>query len=458
VKRTKVVATLGPSSQSEEILAAMTRAGLDVVRINTSYGTAHDHAAWIERVRAVAKHEGKALGILLDTRGPKVRVGPLPEPLALQPHAEVLLGGHGIPLTQPEVLEGLRPGDRVLLADGTLELAVIGRESSGVRARVVRGGTLVSGKGVNFPGTVVPISAIIEKDRVTLQLARDLEVEFVALSFVQRPEEVTEAKELVGPGPAVLAKVELAAAVERMKDLVAVADGAMVARGDLGVEIDPFQVPLVQKRLVDQCNAHAKPVIVATQMLKSMVDWPTPTRAEVADVAAAVWDGADAVMLSEETAVGKYPVEAVQAMAQAACAAETGEFPIRLPGLAPELVGEVPAAMAKAAVDIARQVRAQAIVCATVSGWTARLVASFRPCVPTVAVTPHAHVVRKLALVWGVTATEIPRVEDSEALVEEALRAARELGVVGSGQRVVFTAGLPFCTPGTTNLVRVVET
>ncbi len=456
MKRTKVVATLGPSSESEDVLAAMALAGLDVVRINTSYGTPDDHAAWIHKVRRVAEQVHKPLAVLLDTRGPKVRVAQLPSPLVLAPGQEVLLG-QDIPLTRPEVLRGLRPGDRVLLADGSLELVVLGPQADGTRARVVRGGTLIAGKGVNFPGAALPLSAITEQDRVTLALARDLAVDFVALSFVQRPEEVGEAKALVGPGTAVLAKIELAYAVQRMTDIVAAADGAMVARGDLGVEIDLFQVPLVQKRLVDLCNAQAKPVIVATQMLKSMVDSPLPTRAEVADVAAAVWDGADAVMLSEETTVGRYPVEAVRTMVQAARAAESGEFPIRLPGLAPELVGEVPAAIAKAAVGIASQVKAQAIVCATVSGWTARLIAAFRPKVPIVAVTPHPAVQRKLALVWGVESALIPETADPGLLMEEGLAAARRLGAVAPGQRVVFTAGLPFCTPGTTNLIRVVE-
>jgi pyruvate kinase len=231
----------------------------------------------------------------------------------------------------------------------------------------------------------------------------------------------------------------------------------MVARGDLGVEIDPFQVPLIQRRLVDACNAHAKPVIVATQMLESMVESSVPTRAEVADVAGAVWDGADAVMLSEETAVGRYPVEAVGAMARAARAAESGEVPIRVPGLAPELVGQVPAAIGRAACQVAQEVGAQAIVCATVSGWTARLVAAFRPPVPVVAATPREEVARRLAIVWGVVPIVIAPAQDVEGLARSSLAAARQNNLLSPGDRAVFTAGLPFWQPGTTNLVRVIE-
>lgn len=455
MKRTKIVATLGPSSQREETLAAMVAAGVDVVRVNTSYGDHDDHAALAQLARGAAASAGRGVTLLLDTRGPKVRVGDLSQPVRLSEGEEVLLGERGIPVTHPAAVAGLSGGVRILLADGTLELVVLSAADGGVRCRVIRGGVLYSGKGVNVPGVALSLPALTSFDRESLAVVREMGFDCVALSFVQRPDEVAEARALVGRGPWVLAKVELAEAVRRMEEILAVSDGAMVARGDLGVEIDLYQVPLVQKRLVDLCNAQAKPVIVATQMLRSMVDSPVPTRAEVADVANAVWDGADAVMLSEETAVGKYPREAVEAMAHAARAAESGDVPIRIPGLGRELVGRVSAAIAGAAGRVAAEVGAQAIVCATTSGWTARLVAAHRPCVPVVATTPHPEVARRLGLVWGVLPQVIASAQDVEKLIGASLASAREAGVVASGDRVVFTAGLPFHESGTTNLVRV---
>ncbi|MCS7216112.1 MAG: pyruvate kinase [Candidatus Bipolaricaulota bacterium] len=454
MRRTKIVVTLGPASWEEERVALLAQAGADVFRLNTAHGDAEQHRALIRRVRRAAPR----CALLLDTAGPKVRVGPLPQPVALRPGEEVLLGQGGIPLTHPEALRAVPPGSRVLLADGTVELTVLENHGDFLRCRAERAGIIQAGKGVNFPGAVLPLPALTPRDRESLALAREEGVEFVALSFAQRPEDVAEARALLGGGgPWVLVKVELAAAVARMAALVAAADGAMVARGDLGVELAPYQVPLVQKKLVQLCNAHAKPVIVATQMLQSMVHSPVPTRAEVADVANAVWDGADALMLSDETAVGKYPLEAVRAMDAAVRAAEGGEFPIRVPGLAPALVGEVPAAIAQSACALAQAVGAKLILCATISGWTARMVASLRPPVPVAAVTPRPDVLRRLNLVWGVVPLGIPEARTVDELLDLALGAARAAGLVEAGQRVVFTAGLPFHQPGTTNLIRVLE-
>jgi pyruvate kinase len=456
MRRTKIVVTLGPSCWSAEGIGALLEAGAQVFRINTAHGSPERHRELIGRVRGVAGK--RAVGVLLDTRGPKVRVGDLSQPVQVAPGEEVLLGDGGIPLTHPEAAEAVAPGAHILLADGVLELQVLERCGRTLRCRALRSGVIQAGKGVNFPGVVLPLPALTPEDRASLVLAREEGVDFVALSFAQRPEDVAEARRILGAhGPAVLAKVELASAVARMEELVTAADGAMVARGDLGVEIEPYRVPLVQRRLVDLCNARAKPVIVATQMLQSMVFSPVPTRAEVADVANAVWDGADALMLSEETAVGKYPVEAVRVMAQAAEAAEGGEVPIRVPGLAADLVGEVPAAIAQSACAIAREIRAGLILCATVSGWTARLLASLRPWVPIAAVTPRPEVFRQLSLVWGVHPLLIPEAETVDALLDQALAKAREAGLLEGRAQVVFTAGLPFRTPGTTNLIRVVE-
>ncbi|MFN3346940.1 MAG: pyruvate kinase, partial [Candidatus Bipolaricaulaceae bacterium] len=329
MRRTKIVATLGPSSWEEESIARLAEAGVNVFRINTAHGRPEEHRELIQRVRRAAPR----CAVLLDTAGPKVRVGPLPQPCEVRPGEEVLLGEGGIPLTHPEAVRAVPAGARVLLADGALELTVLENHGSFLRCRAERSGLIQAGKGVNFPGAVLPLPALTAQDRQSLALAREEGVDLVALSFVQRPEDVGEARALLGPqGPWVLVKVELAAAVARMAELLAAADGAMVARGDLGVEIEPYRVPLVQRKLVDLCNSQAKPVIVATQMLQSMVVSPVPTRAEVADIANAVWDGADALMLSEETAVGRYPEEAVRAMDAAGRAAESGEVAIRVPG------------------------------------------------------------------------------------------------------------------------------
>ncbi len=457
MKRTKIVATLGPSSASPEAIAALAEAGMDVVRINVSHGTPAEHESWALRVREVSRALGRPLGLMLDTRGPEVRVGELPEPLELGEGELVLLGRRGIPVTHQGLPEDVPVGARVLLDDGRISLRVEGKVEGALKCRVERGGRLRPGKRVSVPGVRLDLPPLSPADRESLKLARELSFEFVALSFVQQPEDVIAARRELGDGPWVIAKVETAAAVDRMAEVVAAADGVMVARGDLGVEVDLYRVPLVQRRLVDLANSHAKPVVVATQMLESMVSSPVPTRAEVADVAAAVWDGADGVMLSEETAVGRYPVEAVRAMASACRAAECGEVEIRVPGLVPELVGKVPAAIAEAACRIAEDVKAAAIVCATVSGWTARLVASFRPPIPVVAATPVEETARRLSLVWGVVPVMIERQETPASLAAAATTAAEGEGLISPGERVVFTAGLPFWQAGTTNLVRVIE-
>jgi len=457
MKRTKIVATVGPSSASEEVLARMAEAGMDVVRINVSHGTPAEHESLATLVRNVARAIGRPLGLMLDTRGPEVRVERLPEPLVLAPGEEALLGEGGIPVTYEGLADDVPLGARILLSDGRIVLTVIGKERGALRCRVDRGGTLESGKRVSVPGVHLKLSPLSPADRASLAMAVELGFEFVALSFVQRPEDVVQARKELQSKAWLIAKVETVEAVRHMEEVVAAADGAMVARGDLGVEVDLFRVPLVQRKLVDLCNSRAKPVVVATQMLESMVNSPVPTRAEVADVAAAVWDGADGVMLSEETAVGRYPVEAVQAMANACRAAESGEVQIRVPGLASELVGKIPAAIAHAACTVAQEVGAQAIVCATVSGWTARLVASFRPSVPVAAATPEEATARRLTLVWGVVPLKIDPQDNPEDLAAASVQAAREAGLVKPGDRVVLTAGLPFWKPGTTNLIRVME-
>jgi len=454
-KRTKIVATVGPTCASEDVLASMAHAGMDLARINTAHGSPVDHERYVELARAAERATDRPLGIMLDTQGPKVRLGELPGEVRLAPGDEVILGKGGLPLRQEDLPQYVPVGKRVLLGEGAVELIVVEQSPRALRCRVLRGGVVSSGKGVNVPEVELPYPSLTPADRDSLRMAAELGVEYVALSFVKSPADVDGARKYLKGRARVIAKVELKVAAERMEEIVSAADGVMVARGDLGVEIGPYHVPVVQKRLVDLCNARAKPVIVATQMLRSMVESPVPTRAEVNDVATAVWDGADGVMLSEETAAGRYPVEAVRAMAEAAQAAEESGIPIRVPGLVPELVGQIPGACAVAAVGIARDIGARAIICATVSGWTARLVASLRPDMPVVAATPDGGVARALALVWGVIPLTIAPTEGTDALAEVSIQAAKERGIVEKGDRVVFTAGLPFWKAGTTNLVRV---
>jgi len=452
------VATLGPSSEAPEVLSSMVRAGINVVRINCSHGTPEQHERAVRIVRKASDDTGHTVGIMLDTRGPEVRIHGLDQPLELQTGEEIILGPGGIELSHDGLAHDVPTGARILLADGALELESLKRTAAGgLRCRVVLGGVLQPGKKVSVPSVALRLPVLTPEDERSLQMAQDLELEYVALSFARTADDVRKARDLLGPdGPWVLAKVELAEAVHNLQEIVESADGAMVARGDLAVELDPYQVPLVQRRLVHLCNVHAKPVIVATQMLESMIENPTPTRAEVADVAAAVWHGADAVMLSAETAVGRNPLAAVEVMAQAAAVAETDRDALPQHGLREELVGQVPAAMAEAAFRVAERVKTKAILCSTYSGKTARLLAAFRPWAPVVAATTRAQVARKLGCVWGVYPVLIPEAKATDQLLADSLAAARGANMVEDGDQVVFTAGIPFLQAGTTNLVRVV--
>ncbi len=440
------------------MLSSLVRAGVNVVRINCSHGTLAEHEQAVRTARAVADNTGCPVGIMLDTRGPEVRVQGLERPLRLLAGQEVTLGPGGLAITHDGLADDVPPGARILLADGTLELVALGKSSGGLRCRVVQGGELHPGKKVSVPSVALRLPVLSAEDVRSLEMARDLELEYVALSFARSAEDIHTARKSLGTdGPWLLAKVELAEAVDNLEQLVRASDGAMVARGDLAVELDPYQVPLVQRRLIHLCNVQAKPVVVATQMLESMIENPTPTRAEVADVATAVWQGADAVMLSAETAVGRHAVASVEVMAQAAAAAESDREAITRPGLQENLVGEIPAAMADAAFQVATNVRAKAIICCTYSGWTARLVAAFRPQPPVVAATSRAAVARKLEGVWGVCPVLIQEASGTDELLQYSLAAAQSCNVVKRGDQVVFTAGIPFLQAGTTNLVRVVR-
>ena len=428
--RTRIVATLGPATDSEERIRALIDAGVDVVRLNFSHGTHEEHGRRIAIVRKVAA--GRPVAILQDLGGPKLR---LDRHIAGKP-------GDVVELALPPTV---RPGDPVLLADGIMQLEVI----EGGRCRVVTGGDIPPGKGINLPSSRLDIGPLTDKDRRDLAFGVANGVDMVALSFVERADDLKEAK---ASGLPIIAKIERAGAVERMEEIVRAADGVLVARGDLGVEIPIERVPLTQKRLIALANREAKPVITATQMLRSMVDSRLPTRAEATDVANAVLDGTDAVMLSEETAIGQHPVEAVQMMRRILEQTE--------PALEPseDAMGDgVSDVIAQAACNAATRLGAAAIIVATRSGFTARRVARHRPRLPVLALTPDEHVRRRLSLVWGITALYMTWEESPEVLLTHFRDPVRASGLVAPGARVVVTAGWPSGARGTTNLVHVAE-
>jgi pyruvate kinase len=426
--RTRVVATLGPVSRDAATITALIDAGVDVFRLNFSHGSQAEHGETIATIRRIAGD--RHVAILQDLAGPKLR---LRHPVAGQPGDTVEIE---LPVT-------VRKGDPILLADGIMQLEVIDTR----HARVIVGGEVPPGKGMNFPSSELEISSLTPKDLDDLRFGVECGVDLVGVSFVRRPSDLEPVR---AAGLPAIAKIETAHAVARMAEIVEAADGIMVARGDLGVEIPIERVPVVQKELIARANRAAKPVITATQMLRSMVDSLLPTRAEATDVANAVLDGSDAVMLSEETAVGRYPVEAVRVMERILGQAE----PLLTPRLDPG-GRDVPDRITRAACEMAQQIGAAAIVVPTLSGRSARMVARHRPSVPIIALVPDAAVRRRLSLVWGVTAVATATVADGRTLLDGLAAPVRATGLLPAGSTVVVTAGLPFGTSGGTNLLHV---
>jgi pyruvate kinase len=465
VRRTKIVATLGPATATPEAVGALIAAGLDVARINACHGSPEQHAALVAATRSAAAAAGKPVAVLLDLQGPRIRVGDLAAPVTLVPGSTVVFApqdaaGPGEIPTTYDLAADLAPGARVLVADGTMELEVVAVRPPRVEARVHHGGALTSHKGINLPGVAVSAPALTERDRADVAFAIEHGVDYVALSFVRRAEDVAALRALLPAGARIVAKIEKDSALADLDRIADASDGVMVARGDLGVELAYELVPLAQKRVIRAAVGHRRPVITATQMLESMVRNPRPTRAEASDVANAILDGTDAVMLSEETAIGLYPREAVAAMDLIIRAVE-GDPGWRASPEWLDLVPEAPArsehAVAAAAVAATRMLGAPLIVTFTKSGFSARMVAAQRPPVPVLGVTDGEHTCRQLALVWGV----IPMRCDGAPRYDAMLDAARERilgdGLARRGDRVVVTAGVPFDVPGTTNLVKVEE-
>ena len=463
VRRTKIVATIGPASSTPEAIAALIAAGMDGARLNMSHGNHGDHRMRANLVREAEAASGRPIALIADLQGPKLRVGDLETPVKLERGATVVIAGEDtatdgdLPISPAVLGSVLQVGNDVLIDDGHVKLRVEAVERGRARCEVIVGGVVSSHKGVNLPGVPLPIPSITRKDLEDLEFAMELDVDFVALSFVRSASDVRALRTLIearGSTAHVIAKIEKAEAIAALDEILAESDAVMVARGDLGVEIGTADVPLLQKRIIARALERGRPVITATQMLESMIHQPEPTRAEASDVANAVLDGTSAVMLSGETAMGEFPIESVEVMSRIACAVEPSlDYRHEIPHADDEpTIGQ---AMSNAACDIAEALSAKAILVPTFTGRTASAVARLRPRRPIIAITHHAHSLRHMALEWGVTPLEIPETDDVEDLWSRSLAAARASGIVSAGDRFVITAGTAVNIPGSTNVIKV---
>ncbi|SHJ54591.1 pyruvate kinase [Desulfofundulus thermosubterraneus] len=467
MRRTKIICTIGPACEKVETLMEMMRAGMNIARLNFSHGTHEEHARRIANIREAAGRVGKNIAILLDTKGPEIRLGYLEkEPVVLKAGQRVVLTTENIkgtperlPITYAGLPRDVAPGNTVLIADGLIELRVINSNGHEVECEVVHGGELTSQKGVNLPGVPVNLPAITEQDIRDIKFGIEQELDFIAASFIRRASDVLAIRCILeehGADMDIIAKIESKEGVENLDEIIKVADGIMVARGDLGVGLPVEEVPLIQKTIIEKCNLAGKPVITATQMLESMIHNPRPTRAEASDVANAILDGTDAIMLSGETAAGHYPVEAVKTMARIASRVERAlpyEEILQRRGRA--LARTVTDAISHATCTTAQDLGAAAIITSTETGYTAKMVSKYRPRAPIIAVTPVARVLRKLALVWGVQPLLVGRTRDTDSMIASAIEASLAADLIKPGDLVIITAGVPVGVHGTTNLLKV---
>jgi pyruvate kinase len=465
-QKTKIVCTIGPASESPQTLEALIKAGMNVARLNFSHGTHAEHLRKIESIREIAYQLRQPVAILQDLPGPKIRIGMMKvggtelrrgEKFLLT-NRQIMGDEKGASVSYPSLPSEVKTGDRILLADGSIELQVMGSDGQDIECRVVVGGILTSHKGINIPTGTILAAAFTERDHEDLLFGIQKGVDLIGLSYVKEASDIERAKEILKKESAdiqVIAKIERKEALENIDEILSAADGIMVARGDLGIETPLERIPNVQKRLIRKANALGKPVITATQMLRSMIDHTQPTRAEVTDVVNAIYDGTDAVMLSEETATGRFPIEAVQMMAKIAQAAEE-EFPFDQ-FLIREQVEEtdLPRAISRAASLLAEAVRAVAIVTPTESGSTARWVSRLRPRQPILALSRHLSTIRRLNLCWGVYPVLVSDWKDTDEMIERSKKMPKELGLASVGDRIVIIAGVPISTRGTTNLIKV---
>ncbi|MFO1036056.1 MAG: pyruvate kinase [Geminicoccaceae bacterium] len=463
-RNAKIVATLGPSSSTRERITQLSEAGADVFRFNFSHGTHEDHAARFQLVREVEAERSRPIGTIMDLQGPKLRVGRFMDGRVLlergQPFRldldDKVGDGSRVRLPHPEILTVLKPGHDLLLDDGRIRLRIERCGADFAETTVVIGGELTDRKGVNVPNAILPISAMTEKDRADLAFGIELGFDWVALSFVQRPEDVAEARKLIAGRASVMSKIEKPTAIERLDEIIELSDAIMVARGDLGVELPPEQVPGLQKRIVRKARDAGKPVVVATQMLESMIHSPAPTRAEASDVATAVYDGADAVMLSAESAAGEFPVEAVAMMDSIVATVEQDDlYRSYLEAFQARAERTSADAITLAAAQVAHTMHSAAIVTYTTSGATALRASRERPDRPILGLITRMVTARKLALAWGVHPVFTTDAQDLDEMVGKARHQARAEGFANPGESIVVTAGLPFGTPGATNLLRI---
>jgi len=465
-RRTKIIATLGPASATPEMLARLFQGGADVFRLNFSHGTHEDHLARITMIRALEEHTGRPIGILADVQGPKLRVGRFQGGrVTLQTGQHFRLDLSPVPgdsrrvqLPHTEIIQAAGIGTTLLLDDGKLRLRVAHVREDHLECVVVTGGPLSDRKGVNVPDVALPIPALTEKDRVDLDFALHHGVDYIGLSFVQRGEDVAEAKEIAAGRAWIMTKMEKPQSLDNMDEILALSDAVMVARGDLGVELPPEEVPLAQKRIIRAARERGIPVVVATQMLESMISAPAPTRAEASDVATAVFDGADAVMLSAESAAGQYPYEAVNMMDRIVERVERDHgWRALMDSSRPVPERTVASAIAAASRQVAQTVGAAAIAAFTLGGSTALRVARERPECPVLGLTTSLQTARRLAVVWGVHAVQTGEIHTMTETVTRATRIARTEGFAQAGDEIVVTAGVPFNQPGTTNALRVAQ-
>jgi pyruvate kinase len=465
-RKTKIICTIGPASQSPKILEALIQDGMNVARLNFSHGTHEEHRIKIKTIREISGRLRRPVAILQDLGGSKIRIGVMQEGGAELKRGkefsltdEVLVGDETRATVSYPALPGeVRPGDRILLADGTIELQVLKSDGKNIRCRVLVGGILTSHKGLNFPTRAPSASVFTEKDRQDLLFGIQQQVDLIGLSYVRKADDLEEARRILkkesGDLP-IIAKIERREALENIDQILSASDGIMVARGDLGLETPIEKIPNIQKKLIRKANASGKPVITATQMLRSMVDHTQPTRAEVTDVVNAIYDGTDAIMLSEETASGQFPVEAFRMMAKIAQSAEE-EFPH--PQFLRKETGQemnLQQAMTYAAALLSEEVGAKVIVTPTESGSTARWVSKYRPPQPILAVSRHLSTVRELSLCWGVHPVLVPEWKDTDEMLERSKRMPKELGLASKGEKIVIIAGVPISVRGTTNLIKV---
>jgi pyruvate kinase len=465
-RKVKILATIGPASRSPEMLERLVRAGADAFRLNMSHGSHADHEPVVAAIRALEKQFARPIAILADLQGPKLRVGTFKDGQAVIRHSgHFVLDRDENPgdetrvcLPHPELFGIMERGQRLLINDGKIRLKVLEASDSRILCSAEVGGVISDRKGVNVPDAEVPIPALTEKDRRDLAFATEHGADWIALSFVQRPEDIAEARKLIGThGTAICAKIEKPQAVHRLESIIELADGLMVARGDLGVELEPYEVPPLQKRIVNAARRAGKPVIVATQMLESMIEAPTPTRAEVSDVANAVYDGADAVMLSAESAAGAWPEESVAMMDRIAVQVENDEgYKERVRFLDTPPDATTSDALAHACMTIADTVPISAITVFTASGSTARRVARERPATPVMVLTPSIRTARRMALLWGAHSVATKDIGSFEEMIGKGKRMALRHGFGEAGSKLIVLAGVPFGTPGATNLLHVV--